>query len=190
MKKNALFSPVNMALIGVMTAIGSVLYFWEIPLFAHLELDLSNVPAYLLGLVAGPVVGIVTEVLINVIHMFRSSSMLIGEIMNIGVGSVVILSMYGLSALISRWLKKDRYHAAVYFPSAVMTVAVAIVAGWLLNLVATPIFFKAMGAPLVEDWVTVYVFGSTLLNAVKTALCLLPFYPLVYAMARTMRRFT
>ncbi len=189
MKKATWLTPVNMTLIGVMTAIGSILYFWEIPIFAHLELDLSNVPAYLLGLVAGPVVGIVTEILINVIHMFRSSSMLIGEIMNIGIGSVVIVTMHFLSTVVSRWLKKDRFHAAVYFPVAVVTVGVAIVAGWLLNLVATPIFFMVMGVPLVDGWIGVYVFGSTVLNAVKTALCLLPLYPLVYTMARMMRRF-
>lgn len=189
MKKTSLFSPVNLALIGVMTAIGSILYVWEIPLFAHLELDLSNVPAYLLGIVAGPAAGIVTEILINVIHAFRSSSMLIGELMNIGIGSTVMISMHLLMRLFSKMLKKDRWHATVYFPSAILTVGVAILAGWLLNLAATPLFFMAMGAPLVDDWITVYVFGSTLLNTVKTALCLLPFYPLFYAMAQVYRRF-
>ena len=188
-KKQRVFSPVNIALIGVMTAIGSVLYLWEIPLFAHLKLDLSNVPAYLLGVIAGPIPGILAEALINVIHMFRSSSMLIGEIMNIGVGSCVILSMHFLMRLFARLFRKQRSHAAVYFTAATLTVGIAVVVGWLLNLVATPIFFSVMGMPLEENWIAVYVFGSSLLNTVKTALCILPFYPVYYPMWRAYCRF-
>lgn len=188
MKKHSVFTPQNMALIGLMTAIGSVLYFWEIPLFAHLKLDLSNVPAYLLGVTAGPICGIATEVLINVIHLFRTSSMGIGEIMNIGIGSIVILAMNILMKLFSKLFSRERHHAAVYYGAAVITVGVAVLCGWLLNLLITPIFFMLMGAPLEENWITVYVFGSTLLNAVKTALCLLPFYPLHYALLRILKR--
>ncbi len=188
MKKHSVFSVQNMALIGLMTAIGSVLYFWEIPLFAHLKLDLSNVPAYLLGVAVGPICGILTEVLINVIHLFRTSSMGIGEIMNIGIGSIVILTMNGLMRLFSKLFSRQKQHAAVYYGAAALTVGVAVLMGWLLNLLITPIFFKLMGAPLEENWISVYVFGSTLLNAVKTAVCLLPFYPLYYALVRITRR--
>ncbi len=189
-KKHGVFSPVNLALIGVMTAIGSVLYFWEIPLFAHLKLDLSNVPAYLLGCIAGPLPGILTEVLINLIHMPRSSSMLIGEIMNIGIGCSVILSMHFTMKGFEKLFRKPHGHALVYMCAAAVAVGVAIVIGWLLNLIATPVFFSVMGAPMEENWISVYVFGSTLLNTVKTVVCLFPFYPLYYAMWRAYRRFS
>lgn len=177
-----------MALIGLMTAIGSVLYFWEIPLFAHLKLDLSNVPAYLLGVTAGPLCGILTEVLINVIHLFRTSSMGIGEIMNIGIGSIVILVMNAGIRFFEKLFSRSRQHLAVYIGATFCAIGAAVLCGWLLNLLITPIFFRLMGAPLEENWISVYVFGSTLLNTVKTAVCLLPFYPLYYALLKILRR--
>ena len=60
-KKQTLFTPVNMALIGVMTALSTVIYmfFPEVPLVPgvdYLKIDFSDIPAILLGVVVNPVV--------------------------------------------------------------------------------------------------------------------------------------
>ena len=212
MKQKSFFTPLNMALIGVMTALGTVIYmvFPEVPLVPgveYLKIDFSDVPAILVGVTVNPLCGIFVEMFKNLIHLFKTSTFGVGELMNVGIGSVVILSLWGGSKLFSKLYKKlvsltplhesklfsslckqDMWHPLSYFSAAVVTVAATILCGWLLNWLLTPVFYAAMGWPLTPELLTAGVFGSTALNAVKAAINILPFYPLYYAMAKLVRR--
>lgn len=56
------------------------------------------------------------------------------------------------------------------------------------NGLLTPLYFRIMGIPLTTAGVLAGVWGSTLLNAVKAALNLLPLYPLYLAVYRASER--
>ena len=84
--------------------------------------------------------------------------------------------------LFSRLLKKDAFSAPVYYLSGIGAVAASVLAGWLLNAALTPLYFTVMGIPITAASVMAGVWGSTLLNAVKAAFNLLPFFPVYYAL--------
>jgi len=193
MKKKTLLTPLNMAFVGAMTALGTVIYFFlpEIPLVpgvGYLKIDLSDIPAILIGSAVHPACGILVEVFKNLIHLFKTTTVGVGELMNIGVGTVVILSLHFMSKLFARVYRKDRWHPLVYFTASATAVVFTILGGWLLNWCLTPLFYSAMGWPLSNDLLIAGVFGSTVLNAVKAAVNLLPFYPLYRAMAKIVAR--
>lgn len=186
MKKSKLF---KIAIIGIMSAVSTVIYLIlpEIPLVPgvdYLKLDFSDIPALVATFIAGPLAGIGVEVVKNVLHLFRTTTMGIGELMNIGVGSAMVLSISLFTKLFSRVFKKERLHALVYFVSAACALLVTILAGWICNAVFTPIYFALMGIPTTAQAVFAGVLGSTLLNAVKAAFNILPFYPLYFAVSR------
>ena len=97
----------NLTLVGLMTAIATVIYmvFPEInivPGVSHLKVDFSDFPAILTGVIIGPVQGILVEVFKNIIHLTRTTTVGIGEIMNIILGSSMILSMWGFVKLFKK----------------------------------------------------------------------------------------
>ena len=81
-----------------MTAIATVIYmvFPEInivPGVSHLKVDLSDFPAILTGVILGPLHGILVEVVKNIIHLTRTTTVGIGEIMNI-ISVIISLIRY------------------------------------------------------------------------------------------------
>lgn len=179
--KNKQFT-LRITMVGVLSAIATVIYmfFPEVPIVpgvSYMKIDFSDFPALLLAVVMGPMEGIAVGVIKNLIHLTKTSTFGIGEIMNVGVIAAMSCSLYGFGKLFSKLFKKDRMSAAVYFPAAIATVAVTILAGWVLNAVFTPIFFAISGIPITTASIVAGVTGSTLLNAVKGALNVLPFYP-------------
>ena len=179
---------VHLTLVAVMTALATVIYLLlpEIPLVPgvnYLKIDFSDLPALLLGFVSGPVYGIAVEVLKNLVHLTRSETVGIGEVMNIGIGSAMIGGITLFTRWLSRLMKKPQLHPLPYFLSAALTLLGCIAAGWLLNAALTPLFYRVMGMPLTTELLLAGIGGSTALNAVKCALNLLPFYPVYYAAA-------
>ena len=180
---------IKLCVVGVMSALATVIYmfFPEIPLVPgvdYLKIDFSDMPAVLSGIMMGPAAGIAVEIIKNAIHLFRTTTVGIGELMNIGIGSAMILTVCLCSKSFSKWLKKDKLSPAVYFTSAAAGVLATIIAGWLLNAALTPVYFSLVGIPI--TWASIFagVVGSTLLNTVKAALSLLPFYPVYFALNR------
>ena len=181
MRKPRFFS---LILVAVMTALATVIYmlFPEIPLVPgveYLKVDLSDIPALVTTFTVGPLYGIAVEIFKNIIHLLRTTTFGIGEVMNSGIGIAMLLSMWGGSKLFGKLLKKDTYSAAPYYVSAVMTVLVTILAGWALNAAFTPLFYRLMNWPLTTATLLAGIWGSTLLNAVKCAITVLPFWPLI-----------
>ena len=174
---------------AMMTALATVIYmfFPEIPLVPgveYLKIDFSDIPAIVLSVVAGPLPGFLVEVIKNIIHLMKSTTLGVGELINIGVGAAMIYGLYAFRRLMAHFTRKNMLHPAVYLPAAVLSVGVVVAAGWLLNLVLTPLYFSIMGIPMSAGLIWGGVIGSTALNAVKAALNLLPFYPVIYAVDR------
>ena len=183
----------SLTIVGVMTAVATVIYmvFPEVPLVPgveYLKLDFSDIPAILTSILLGPLGGIAVEVIKNIIHLFRTTTAGIGELMNIGIGSAMILSLSSFSRLFAKLLKKDAVSPAPYFLSAVISVAVTILAGWLFNGLLTPVYFKIAGIPITSAAVFAGVWGSTLLNTVKAIFNLFPFFPVYYACQKAFAR--
>ncbi|MDD4699845.1 MAG: ECF transporter S component [Oscillospiraceae bacterium] len=183
----------SMTMVAVMAALSTIIYtiFPEVSLvpgIEYLKIDFSDIPALLLGITLGPIQGIMVELIKNLIHLLRTTTFGIGELINLGIGSALIVSMWGFSRLFSRILKKKTMHPLTYFIACALTICVAILTGWLLNTALTPIFYMVMGWPLTTELLLAGVWGSTALNAVKAALNLIPFYPAFYAVDRVLKK--
>ena len=169
----------NLTVVGLMTAIATVIYMGpEIPIVPgvdYMKIDFSDVPAILTGVIFGPVQGILVEIFKNIIHLTRTTTFGIGEIMNIVIGSSMILSMSLSVKAFKKIFKSNKINLKIFFISSAITIVVAIVMGWIANLVFTPIFYNIMGIPLVTETYLAGVWGSTTLNSIKSAFNILPF---------------
>ncbi|MBR5203055.1 MAG: ECF transporter S component [Clostridia bacterium] len=185
----------NLTIVGLMTAIATVIYmvFPEVPIVPgvdYMKVDFSDFPAILTGVIFGPVQGILVEVFKNIIHLTRTTTFGIGEIMNVTIGSSMILSMSLSIKLFKKIFKSSKINMKIFFISSVITIIVAIVVGWLANLVFTPIFYNIMGIPLVTETYLAGVWGSTTLNSIKSAFNILPFFPIYFAIEKGVKKYT
>lgn len=180
---------------AAMTAIATVIYmvFPEIniiPGVSYMKIDFSDFPAVLTGIVFGPVQGILVEVVKNIIHLSKTTTMGIGEIMNVIVGGGLVLSMSLFLKLFSKVFKEKKFSAKTYLLSCFITIVITIALGWLANLIFTPVFYKLMGIPLVKATYLAGVWGSTALNTVKAAFNLLPFYPVYLSVEKIVKKYS
>ncbi len=179
---------------ALMTAIGSIIYmvFPElqiIPGVSYMKIDFSDFPAVLTGMVLGPWQGVLVEVVKNIIHLSKTTTVGIGEIMNIVLGSGIVISMSLLTKLFAKVFKEKKYSPRAYILSSVITVAITIVLGWLANMLFTPIFYKIMGFPLVSETYWAGVWGSTALNTVKACFNIIPFYPVYLTVEKIVKKY-
>lgn len=142
-----------MSLIGVMTALSFVLYLVEIPvgfLFPaapFLKIDFSDVPAILMSIVYGPLVGIVIEFFKNVLHfLFKSETPAAsGEIANFFAGIAFFLP-YVLYKLFAKTQKITLKSMAIFFALGTLALAgVMVVINYTLTL---PLY----GIPAEQRW--------------------------------------
>ena len=185
----------NLTIVGLMTAIATVIYmvFPEVPIVPgvdYMKVDFSDFPAILTGVIFGPVQGILVEVFKNLIHLTRTTTFGIGEIMNIVIGSSMILSMSLSIKAFKKIFKSNKINLKIFFISSAITIVVAIVMGWIANLVFTPIFYNIMGIPLVTETYLAGVWGSTTLNSIKSAFNILPFFPIYFAIEKGLKKYT
>jgi riboflavin transporter FmnP len=154
-----------------------------------MKIDFSDFPALLTGIVIGPVHGILVEVVKNIIHLTKTTTVCIGEIMNVIMGSAIILSINLFTKLFAKVFKENKLSLKSYFVSGILTVIVAIIVGWLLNVIFTPIFYYLMGFPLVMETYIAGVWGSTALNTVKACFNIFPFYPVYLISKKTVKKY-
>lgn len=184
----------NLTVTAVMAAIGTVIYmvFPEIeivPGVSYMKIDFSDFPAVLTGIVFGPVQGVLVEVVKNIIHLTKTTTVGIGEIMNVIVGSGVVLSMSLFTKLFAKVFKEKRFSARTYIISSIITIAITIILGWLANMIFTPIFYSIMGIPFVSETYWAGVWGSTALNTVKACFNIVPFYPIYFAVEKAAKKY-
>lgn len=174
--ENTLKKPANtqkiqmMTRIAILTAIGSVLYRIEIPVMvAHLKMDPSVIPSLVGAIMMGPLAGITIELLKNVLHLFSTSTVGVGELINFVVGASIIVPI----TLIYR---KNPNHKTFFIGSA-LTLISALLIGAICNYLLTPVFYSVMGLgePSHAE-IMGFVGASFALNALKTAVTLIPTY--------------
>ena len=185
----------NLTVVGLMTAISIVIYmvFPElniVPGVSHLKVDFSDFPAILTGVILGPVQGILIEIVKNVIHLTRTSTVGIGEIMNIILGSSMIVSMWGFIRVFKRIFKENKITFKTYILASAITIVIAIIVGWIANMIFTPIFYKVMGFPLVSETYWAGVWGSTTLNSIKALFNIVPFFPIYLILEKAIKKYT
>ena len=185
----------NLTVVGLMTAISTVIYmvFPEInivPGVSHLKVDFSDFPAILTGVIIGPVQGILVEIVKNIIHLTRTSTVGIGEIMNIILGSSMILSMWGFVKIFKKVFKENKITFKTYILASAITIVIAIIVGWIANMIFTPVFYKIMGFPLVSETYWAGVWGSTTLNSIKALFNIVPFFPIYLVFEKVIKKYT
>lgn len=148
-KKEKIFTTRKMAMIGMFSAIATVLMILELPVpFAppFYKIDLSELPALIGGFAFGPVSGVMIEfckILLKLITKGTSTA-LVGEMANFVVGCSFILP-----ASFLYWLKKSKKSAI--FSSMIGTMCMTLVGSWLNGLYLLPTFAKMFGMPLLPD---------------------------------------
>ena len=144
--KEKVLSTRKIAVIGIMSALASVLMLFEFPLpFVppFYKLDFSELPILLCGFAYGPVAGVVTEavkILLNFI-IDGTTTAFVGELANFVVGSVFILT-----ATIIYHVKKSKKTAIIGCICA--TLVLTIVGSAFNGIYLLPKFSELYGMPL------------------------------------------
>ena len=123
---NKRFSPRNMAMIGMLSAISFILMFLEfsIPIMpSFIKLDLSELPALIGAFAMGPAEGVLICLFKNLIHLMRTSTGGVGELSNFILGAVFVF----VAGLIYK-LHKNRKGALIGSLAGALAMAVISVA--------------------------------------------------------------
>ena len=148
-KKEKIFTARKMAMIGMFSAISTILMILELPVFftpGFYKLDFSELPALIGGFAFGPVAGIMIEFCKILLKLMTkgTSTALVGELANFVVGCSFILP-----ASFLYWLKKSKKSAI--FSSIVGTLCMTVVGSWLNAVFLLPTFANMFGMPLLPD---------------------------------------
>lgn len=147
--KEKIFTTRKMAMIGMFSAIATVLMLFEIPMpFApsFYKLDFSELPALIGTFAFGPVAGVMIEcckILLKLITKGTTTA-LVGDLANFVVGCSFLLP-----ASVVYWIKKTKKSAI--FASIAGTLTMTIVGTWLNAIYLLPTFATLYGMPLMPD---------------------------------------
>lgn len=87
------FSPRNLAMVGMLSAVSFILMFlqFSVPVMpSFIKLDISELPALLGAFAMGPVEGVMICLIKNLIHLVRTSTGGVGELSNFLLGAVFV----------------------------------------------------------------------------------------------------
>lgn len=144
--KEPVFTTRKVAVIGVFSAISTILMLLEIPLFfvpGMYKLDFSEVPILISSFAFGPATGVMMEFLKNLLKLLfkPTSTAFIGELANFAVGCSFILPASTIYAF-----KKSKKNAIA---ACVVSTLVLTVFGTAFNAIyLLPAFAKYYGMPL------------------------------------------
>lgn len=91
---NKKISPRTLISIAVSAAIGFILMLFDFSLPiapAFVKLDLSDVPALIMTFSIGPLAGVITELVKNLLHLFTTSTLGVGELSNFILGCFLVV---------------------------------------------------------------------------------------------------
>lgn len=151
--------------ITLMAVISFIIMFLEmpIPIFPEfLKVDISDLPALITGIALGPVAGILVELIKNLLHLLRTSTMGVGELANFLVGAALILPPSIL------YKKKPEFKTLLV--GLVGGILLMGVVGGLANyFILLPFYEKAMGFPMAA----IVGMGSAVNPAIKDTFSLI-----------------
>ncbi|KMT23359.1 ECF transporter S component [Clostridium cylindrosporum] len=130
--------------VSILSAMAFIIMMIEIqlPIFPEfLKIDLSEIPALIGGFAMGPVVGIIIELVKNVLHLLITKTAGIGEMANFIVGaSLVFVSSY--------IYKKNRTKKGAVISLLIGTIVMSIVASLFNYLVLIPLYEVVLKFPI------------------------------------------
>lgn len=173
--KTKLLTTRNMVYIAMLAAVGTVLYFIaEIPIIpsaSWLKVDFATIPAIIGAVIISPMAGVIIVLLQNIIHLFKTTSVGIGELINFIVGSGIVLS-FALTLKLSRKRLNLLVSSVI---AAAVTVAVTVVVGLLANVALFPFYMFIMGNPQLPAAAFIsYLISTIPMNLVKALINVLP----------------
>ena len=155
-------------IISVLSALSTILFFiGGIPIFIafpYLKIDLSDIPALIGGIIVSPGAGLLIELIKNLIHMLRTHTMGIGELMSLIIGSTMIISY----CFPFRWIIKKRslkFSVAVsYITCTFFTVVIAVIA----NSIIYPLFLSSVTSETtIKSVMVTYLTAVIIINFIK-----------------------
>ena len=170
-----LFATKNLVLISLLSAVAYVLMLLHFPIkfIGFLELEFSDVPAIIGGILYGPAVGVIIELIKNLIKAITATTTGgVGELANFVICSAFVLPV---SILFRRMRGKDR--ALLSF--GVATISMVVVGALINYFIMVPLYAKVFGGmdavinvssqmiPAIKDLGTIVLFGITPFNLVK-----------------------
>lgn len=170
-----LFSTKNLVMIAFLSAIAYVLMLLQLPFkfIGFLELEFSDIPAIMGGILYGPAVGVVVELIKNLIKAITAPTTGgVGEAANFVICSAFVLPA---SILFRRMKGKGRAFASF----SVATISMVVIGGLVNYFIMVPLYAKVFGGmdavigvssqmiPAIKDLGTIVLFGITPFNIVK-----------------------
>ena len=134
----------KMVIIGMMTALATIVYYLDFPvpfMPGFIKLDFSNVISLLTGFALGPVEGVMVCLLKNLIHLLIKgidTTMGIGDIFDFVTSATFVL----VAAII---YKKNRTKKGAVIATLVGMLAFTVISLPLNYFIVYPIYFKAYG---------------------------------------------
>ena len=121
---------------ALLSAIAFILQYIELPVFfmpGFIKFDFSDLPALLAAFSLGPVYGVVTELIKNLVHLPVSNSAMIGELSNFILGAAFVFT----AGLI---YKKDRTRKGALLGSIIGAAVMAVVSLPINYYIVYPIY--------------------------------------------------
>lgn len=141
MKKNSIIKTRNIAVIAIMSALGTILMYLEFPIPimpAMIKFDFSELPALITSFAIGPFAGVVVCLLKNIIHLLASQSAGVGELSNFLLGAV-------FSFTAGMIYKNHKTRKSALAGSVAGSTAMAVTSLIVNRFIVFPIYIKAMG---------------------------------------------
>ena len=140
-KTKKLWTTANLTRMAVLAAVSAVLFMVEIPIVAFYKLDVSNLPVLLAGFAMGPLAGTMVLVVKDLLGLFHSSSMGIGELADF-ITAFCMLIPAGLI------YQRDKSKTGALKGLVAGTISM-VIAGVLVNMyVMIPFYEKVMNFPI------------------------------------------
>lgn len=171
MEKNENKRVYYITIVSILSGISTIFFFiGGVPIFVafpYLKIDLSDIPALIGGIIINPEAGLLIELIKSGMHLMRTQTMGIGEIMSLIVGNVMVISFcYPLNWMNGRYKKKffifNAYIVCLFF-----TVLIAIVA----NLILYPLFMLLLNLEKTTKVVMIsYLIAVLIINIIKVTI--------------------
>ncbi len=192
MKKNSVKHIYRLTIVAVMAALAIAIQMLipEIQIFPpSYKLGFSMVPAIISALVCDPVSGMLVVVITNIVDFIGSDSAGMGQVINTAMGVPFIFFFMSFYRLFGKKSAAPVLKAKPYFLSALITVPLTAIVGIVANFIILPIYLYIMAGNAVDYQfiVNTVMFASVPFNLLKYGLLTVAFYPVYYAVMRSVR---
>lgn len=158
----------RVATVSMLSALSTILFvIGGVPIFImfpYLKIDLSDVPALIGALIISPGAGLIIELIKSMIHLLRTHTLGLGELMSLFIGSAIVTSFSFSDKFLRKKMSKKKSEWISLGICLVFTVIVALA----LNSLIYPIFLKvALSNKAVQNTVISYLWAVLVVNVFK-----------------------